>query len=254
MYKRNSVLSSGQDPLKLPYRLCLSGGWLDQAWVSNVCNGSVVVVCLEPLKEYNRRSGMATSTRNTARLLWEDVIPKYDDEEIAKLLFGAENPPGSAYISGSQDSIGLVYTGFSKIHYNGHYWPDSIENIKCEEIAKWFQKNVHMLPIIERPEGYDPIKIKNLMVETVQELASASEKCWDAIVNMDINALAESFNATRNAWKSMLPETVPKYLEEYMAYFKDLGVGYTFSGCGGGYLLFVSDGEVPNEVPFRVKL
>jgi len=56
--------------LALPYRIDVAGGWLDQPFVSKEYPGPVITISLEPLVEFNERSGMATSTRRKAAELW----------------------------------------------------------------------------------------------------------------------------------------------------------------------------------------
>ena len=58
--------------------------------------------------DFNDRSGLATSSRKVGIKIWGDRYPDGDPEENAKILFGAENPPGKKYVSGSQDHIGLL--------------------------------------------------------------------------------------------------------------------------------------------------
>lgn len=99
--------STTKNELKFPYRLCSAGGWMDQPWVSEIYVGSVVVAQLLPTIDFNDRSGMATSSRKVALELWGNQYPKGNPLNNAKLLFGAENPPGSEYISGSQDHMAL---------------------------------------------------------------------------------------------------------------------------------------------------
>ena len=80
--------------MRFPYRLCLAGGWIDQPWVSEIHPGSVVVAQIWPTMDFNDRSGLATSSRKVGIQLWGDRYPDGDPEQNAKLLFGAENPPG----------------------------------------------------------------------------------------------------------------------------------------------------------------
>ena len=51
-----------------------------------------------------------------------------------RILFCCDNPPGSAYVSGSQDAIGIVYPGLAKAHYDGDYWPQRIDHVGQEEL------------------------------------------------------------------------------------------------------------------------
>ena len=114
--------SSTKKDLRFPYRICIAGGWMDQPWVSSVYPGSAVVAQIWPTMDFNDRSGMATSSRKIAIDIWGDKYPTGDPIRNAKLLFGAENPPGSKYISGSQDQIGLLNPGVSRLYYNGEFW------------------------------------------------------------------------------------------------------------------------------------
>jgi len=60
---------------RIPYRLALAGGWVDQPFVSSIHPGSMVVVCIEPTVRFMERAGMATGTRKVAKRLWGDRIP-----------------------------------------------------------------------------------------------------------------------------------------------------------------------------------
>jgi len=91
--------SSTKQELQFPYRICIAGGWMDQPWVSAIHPGIVVVAQLWPTIEFNDRSGMATSSRKVAVEVWGNSPPCGNPIANARILFGAENPPGSKYIS-----------------------------------------------------------------------------------------------------------------------------------------------------------
>jgi cytidyltransferase-like protein len=115
---------------RIPFRLDLSGGWLDQPFVSKFYPGSVITISIEPDYDFNDRSGMASSTRKKAIQLWQTDIPEEDNELLAQTLFSFENPPGTKYVSGSQDAIGIVMPGVNKLDYeSGQYWPSQINKI-----------------------------------------------------------------------------------------------------------------------------
>ena len=109
---------------RIPYRLDLAGGWLDQPYVSKLGAGAVLTISLEPVIEFNERSGMASSSRRRAIELWQTDLPTGDREKLAKMLFAFENPPGTKIFAGSQDSIGIVYPGLNRLDYQGQYWPE----------------------------------------------------------------------------------------------------------------------------------
>src|SRR5579872_7475627 len=88
----------------IPYRMALAGGWIDQPFVSlhnPTPPGSMVVVGLEPAFRWMDRSGMATSTREVARQLWNDGLPAQDPRKLVRALYDAENQRKAAP-SGSQ--------------------------------------------------------------------------------------------------------------------------------------------------------
>jgi len=103
----------------IPYRIDLAGGWLDQPFVSRYASGSVLTICIEPDYEFNDRSGMSTSSRKKAIDLWQFDIPDGDKEKLARMLFCFENPPGTAYVSGSQDALGITMPGLNNYFYDG---------------------------------------------------------------------------------------------------------------------------------------
>ncbi len=245
--------SDDGDPLRVQYRLCLAGGWMDQPWMSQIRAGSVVVVGLQPTMRFMERAGMATSTRNTARRIWGERIPSGDDQTVAKILFGAENPPGTKYVSGSQDSIGLVYPGVSRLHYEGGYWPSEISSVIDPGVAAWLEDVIHMVPIGPRPDAYDPLVEQNLDGQIVRQLGESGDACYNAILKRDVVALGQSVSKTLETWKALLPMTVPPRVAERLKEF-DSSYGCTISGCGGGYAVVISDKPVADARRIKVRM
>ena len=228
--------------LRFPYRLCLAGGWIDQPWVSKIHPGSVVVAQIWPTMDFNDRSGLATSSRSVGIKLWGDRYPDGDHELNAKMLFGAENPPGKAYISGSQDHIGLLYTGINRLYYNGGYWPQRIDSTIDKELCDWLSDVLWLVPLEPRPQGYDPLKIMHLEKPLVKELGESGENCWESILKKDVIGLGKAVKATFLSWSKILPLTVPGWVMKEMEkkYFPNYSGAIT-SGSGGGYVIVVSD-------------
>ncbi len=165
--------SATKREMRFPYRLCLAGGWIDQPWVSVIYPGSVVVAQIWPTMDFNDRSGLATSSRKVGIQIWGDKYPDGDFEQNAKLLFGAENPPGKKYISGSQDHIGLLFPGVNSLYYNGGYWPENIESTTRNDICDWLSDVLHLVPLEPRPDGYDPLKEMHLEKSFIMELGKS---------------------------------------------------------------------------------
>ena len=244
--------SSSKKELQFPFRICVCGGWIDQPWVSEIHAGSMLVASLVPNYPFNDRSGMATSTRKTAIGIWANNLPSGNPDKLARILFGAENPPGTKYVAGSQDSIGLCYPGISRLHYRGEYWPSSIDNTVDEECCAWLESVLHLVPIGERPDGYDPLITKNLDKEWIQKLGTTGDMCWEAIHNQDVAMLGRALNLTTECWRHILPETIPPFVENKLNNHAQYP-GCVPSGCGGGYLIIASEEPIPNSLKITIR-
>jgi hypothetical protein len=249
---------------RLPYRLALAGGWIDQPFVSKhnpSPPGSMVVVGVEPQFWFMERAGICIGTRNIAMQLWNGEMPEGDPEQLVQQLYQAENQ-GKAEPSGSQDMIGLVYPGVNRLDYdftyNGGIFPRHIESNNDPQIARWLGKVIHVLSINQRPEGYNPLETKNLDPEWVGRLGRSGKNCYDAIVAGDIAALGESMNECMRCWEAILPGTVRHRtiqidLPGLLRYYQSTYRGAMYSGCGGGYLYVVSDKPVPGAFHVKVR-
>lgn len=246
--------SATKKEMRFPYRLCLAGGWIDQPWVSEIHPGSVVVAQIWPTMDFNDRSGLATSSRNVGINLWGNRYPDGDHEQNARLLFGAENPPGKKYISGSQDHIGLLYPGINRLYYNGDYWPERINSTIDTDICNWLSDVLHLVPLEPRPDGYDPLKLMHLEKPLIRELGEAGGLCWDSILKKDINGLGKGMTKTFLSWKKILPLTVPDWVMNEMEtkYFPNYPGAIT-SGSGGGYVIVASEKKIEGAIKIKVR-
>lgn len=246
--------TSAKASLAMPYRLCLTGGWLDQPWMNELAPGGVITIQLEPHTTFMDRSGMATSTRKTAEKIWGKRIPGGKPETVAELLFACENPPGTKYISGSQDALGITCPGINLLNYeNGEYWPHELTRIDDPETMAWLQSVIHFVEIGPRPEGYDPLVEKNLTKEGAERLANGTRMAWHGIQKRDIQSLAKGVDETAEAWRMLLPNTIPSSVQAVRERYRDQTLGTSTSGCGGGYLLAVSDTPPEDSFPLFFK-
>jgi cytidyltransferase-like protein len=146
--------SSLRKECRIPYRLDLAGGWLDQAFVSRHGAGPVLTISVEPTMKFNERSGMASSSRQRAIELWQTDLPGGDREKTARMLFSYENPPGTKEFSGSQDAIGIVYPGLNRLDYRGEYWPNQITTVDDEEILRWIEERLQLVTLGPRKSDF----------------------------------------------------------------------------------------------------
>ena len=179
----------------IPYRMAFAGGWIDQPFVSRLNPeppGSMVVVGLEPTFRFMDRAGMATGTRQVAMRLWQGGLPDRDPAALVRELYAEENR-GKPEPSGSQDMIGLIYPGVNRLDYDfahqGGLFPRHIESSNDPAIARWLEEVIHMVPVAPRPEGYNPLGIKNLETDWIRRLGQTGKDCYDAILNRDLKGL-----------------------------------------------------------------
>lgn len=251
---------------RIPYRLQLAGGWIDQPFVSKhnpSPPGSMVVVAIEPEFRFMDRAGICGSTRSIAMKLWNGDIPQNKSrDELVRELYETENK-GKAEPSGSQDMIGLIYPGINRLDYDFNYeggvFPCHIESNNDPEIAQWLSRVIHILTVMPRPKNYNPLGGKNIDPKWVSCLGQAGKDCFDAIVRMDVNALGESLNENMRCWNTLLPQNfghpslMPDLLE-LLDFYQHKYAGAMYSGCGGGYIFVVSEETVPGAFNASVKV
>lgn len=239
---------------RMPYRIDLAGGWLDQPFVSKLCPGPVLTISLEPTIAFNERSGMATSTRNKAIDLWGPRLPAGDPEKLAKVLFCYDNPPGTTEISGSQDAIGIVFPGLARAHYEGTYWHTKIDHVRDELTLQFIERALHLVPLGPREAGYSPLTTQNLTVENAKALADAANACWDAILAHDLPAFGLQVRRAFEAQVALFPNMVSDEICSLIDQYRDVAVGWKLSGAGGGgYLILVSDVPIPDAVRIIIR-
>ena len=249
----------------IPHRMALAGGWIDQPFISRRNPdppGSMVVVALEPVFWFMDRCGMASSTRRIATSLWNGVLPDRPRAELVRELYWAENA-GKAEPSGSQDMVGLLYPGVSRLDYDaafeGGRFPAHVESNCDPEIARWVEEVFHLVPINQRPAGYSPLDIRNLDPGWIAQLGRTGKDCFDAILNTDIRRLGAAMNHCMRCWEVLLPHTVRHPLihidlQGILFWFQSRYPGAMYSGCGGGYMIVVSEEPVPGSLRIRVRV
>ncbi len=249
---------------RIPYRLQLAGGWIDQPFVSRLNPappGSMVVVAVEPTFRFMDRAGCATGTRAIATRLWKGRLPKGDPAKLVRDLYQAENK-SKTDPSGSQDMIGLIYPGINRLDYdfaaNGGVFPSHIESVNDARVARWLERVLHVLTIEPRPEGYSPLGRKNLDPQWIARLGQTGKDCFDAIRRMNVAALGRSLNECMVCWATILPHVVEHSrlkvdLKTILRAYQSAYPGAMYSGCGGGYLFVVSEEPVPGAFHVNVR-
>lgn len=239
---------------RIPYRIDLAGGWLDQPYVSKYASGAVITICIEPDYEFNDRSGMSTSSRKKAIELWQTDIPDGDKEKLAKTLFCFENPPGTKYVSGSQDSLGITMPGLNRYFYQNDYWPQTIESVLDNDTLDWLERHIWMIPLFPRVESYDVLANTHITVEGAMALSNAADNLWEALKTKDLEKTGKAMSDSFEAQISMFPNMVTPEILEQLENYKPQAKGWKLSGAGGGgYIILLSDKPIENAIQIRIR-
>lgn len=236
----------------IPYSVNLSGGGLDQVYLNKFVPGWNITISIEPTYNYLERAGMATSTRNTAMKLWKD-LPVGDEKKLAWELFKAENK-GKKYVSGFQDSAGIMIKGITACWYDNGYCPRTIETTTDKETVKWLEKSIQMFEVGQREEDFNLFKNKDLNKYSAQRLADASYDAYFAICSMNKKMLGESFTETRKAYQSVFPESMPEHSRQIADILERECYGVKPNGAGGGgYFVCVIEKPIDGGIPIKIR-
>ena len=240
----------------LPYRIDIAGTWIDQPYVSQYYPGWALTVSIEPTVEFMERGGMSTSTRNAAQKIWPYELPAYNEEMLARLLFCFENDPEKeGHISGAQDAIGICMSGLTRHYYDNHYWPSKIESCHDEKILTWLENHLCLIPMFPRRPGCSVVEGKDITPEKVKALATAADRCWNAIMDMDFEAYVKAYSDSFNAQIAMFPAMMQPGVAECIQAAKPYIRAWKMCGAGGGgHLACVFEGTLPpNAIPIKIR-
>jgi len=232
---------------QIPTRLDLAGTWIDQPYVSQYAPGWAITISLEPTFEIRERCGLSTSTRNMIRRIWPYQLPNMDPEMLAKLVFCFENDPEreDGFISGAQDSIGICVPGLCRHWYNNRFWPERIETCQDEVVLRWLEQHLVMIPMEPRRPDCSVIEGKDITEPKVRALAAAADRCWQAIMDRNLEAFAAAYADSFNAQVAMFPAMIQGSVQDYINRYRSEVLAWKMPGAGGGGYLacVVSDAQ-----------
>ena len=166
-----------------------------------------------------------------------------------------ENPPGTKYVSGSQDSIGIVFPGVNKLYYaKESYWPSEIISILDEATLSWIEEHLWFINLSPRDKYFDVLSDTKIDIDGAHALAEAAAGLWKAIANLDLPSFGHYFKASFEAQVAMFPNMVNNKIRETIQSYEQEALGWKISGAGGGgYLVLVSETPVKNAIRIRIR-
>lgn len=253
-----SSTSIKRDSCRIPTRLDLAGTWIDQPYVSRYAPGWAITISLEPTFEIRERCGLSTSTRNSIKNIWPYKLPDMDPQMLAKLVFCFENDPerSDGIVSGAQDAIGICMPGLVRHRYDGHYWPVEFETCLDGKILDWLEEHLCLIPMFPRRPGCSVVEGSFIDKPRVETLAEAADRCWDAIMKMDLKAFAEAYKASFDAQIAMFPAMIQPGVQEYIDKYSNMqGVlAWKMPGAGGGgYLALVCESPLHDSIRIKIR-
>lgn len=245
---RSSTLIRDID--RIPLRLDLVG-FYDQLFFNSVVPGSVILANIQPF-HVEDRSGMSSSTRKVIHNFFGSTLPSNIDKlDLARGIFAIENPPGSQYISGVVDQLGICLPGINRLFFDNNYWPYKIESIIDEDILRWLQSHVFLKKTKPRPKNYEVITgVENFNKKLIQVQANLGDIIWNSIQNKDLNSLGIGINSVHENQKSIIPGYEGKYIRDIIMDTLKHHIGCKIMGAGGyGYVMVVTDSPTPDLMP-----
>ena len=158
---------------------------------------------------------------------------------------------------------GILYPGINRLDYDfnheGGYFPIHVETNTDPEIAAWLERMIYMVPINQRPAGYDPLIEKHLDPKWITRLGQSGKDCFASIIAKDAHGLGAAMAECMLCWEQILPGTVhhPTISVDLMAilaHYQQRYIGAMYSGSGGGYLYVVADEPVPGGFQIKIRL
>lgn len=139
-----------------------------------------------------------------------------DPETLARIAFCYENNPerDDGIISGAQDAIGICMPGVVRHYYDNTFWPSKVESCYDEKILHWLESHICLIPLEPRQPNCSVVEGKDITKEKVINLTEATDRAWEAIMNMDLQAFGKAYRDSFSAQISMFPAMVQNGVAE----------------------------------------
>lgn len=144
-------------------------------------------------------------------------------------------------------------SGVTRHYYDGHYWPSVIESCHDEKVLSWLESHICLVPMFPRRQNCSVVEGKDINPEKVKDLTDAAARCWDAMLQCDLAAFAESFRDSFNAQVAMFPAMMQPGVQKYIDMWRDKALAWKMLGAGGGGHLALVMEKIPEEGVIPIK-
>ena len=134
--------------------------------------------------------------------------------------------------------------GLVRHYYNNRFWPEKFESCHDEDVLKWLESHLCMIPMEPRRPGCSVVEGKDITETKVKKLAKAADECWKAILEKNFDAFASAFKASFVAQVAMFPAMIQGCVQNFIDRYSVLSEVHAWKmpgAGGGGYLVLVVD-------------
>ena len=90
--------------------------------------------------------------------------------------------------------------------------------------------------------------------DSARDLSNSARKCWNAILEKNIDAFGEAVRESFDAQVKMFPNMVNSDVMDQIEAYRHNIKGWKLCGAGGGgYLVFISEEPIKNTIQIRIR-
>ena len=144
--------------------------------------------------------------------------------------------------------------GLNKLNFSKGFWPVSIDSVTDDETLRFVEQHLWLIQMPRRSADYDVYANARITPEDVRALAESSENVWRAIMTKDAAEWGRETQRCFEAQLRMFPAMLTPDVAEEIEKLRSTALGWKLNGAGGGgYLILVSEKEIPNAVRIHIR-
>lgn len=106
-----------------------------------------------------------------------------------------------------------------------------------------------------RPADFVVLGETRITPENVKKLTEAAEIAWKGLKAKDIDLFSKGFSASFDSQVRMFPRMLNEKIEKVIDQYRNTARAWKLSGAGGGgYLVLISEKEIPNSIRIKIRI